>query len=70
MTNAEWAALALWAKKNGTMPRGNNQFGSDVSAPYEHGREASKDGNRTGRILTGSGMHPGHMTAQTPAFLT
>ncbi|MGG3677474.1 SUMF1/EgtB/PvdO family nonheme iron enzyme [Heyndrickxia faecalis] len=55
MTNAEWAALALWAKKNGTMPRGNNQFGSDVSAPYEHGREASKDGNRTGRILTGSG---------------
>lgn len=55
MTNAEWAALALWAKKNGTMPRGNNQYGSDVSAPYEHGREASKDGNRTGRILTGSG---------------
>lgn len=55
MTNAEWAALALWAKKNGTMPRGNNQYGSDVAAPYERGREASKDGTKTGRVLTGSG---------------
>lgn len=30
MTNAEWAAIALWCKKNGTMPRGNNNYGKDV----------------------------------------
>jgi len=55
MTNAEWAAIALWAKKNGTMPRGNNNYGSDHSASYETGREVSKSGDRTGRIATGSG---------------
>ncbi|MDE5993106.1 MAG: hypothetical protein K2G87_08670, partial [Oscillospiraceae bacterium] len=31
MTNAEWAALALWCKKNGTMPKGNNNYGKDVT---------------------------------------
>lgn len=56
MTNAEWAAIALWSKKNGTMPRGNNNYGSDHSASYEVGREAAKDGEqRTTKILTGSG---------------
>ncbi|MBL5778110.1 SUMF1/EgtB/PvdO family nonheme iron enzyme [Bacillus sporothermodurans] len=55
MTNAESAAVALWAKKNGTMPRGNNNYGQDIDAPYERGRESSKDGDRTGRVLTGSG---------------
>ncbi|QIB26115.1 SUMF1/EgtB/PvdO family nonheme iron enzyme [Caloranaerobacter azorensis] len=37
MTNAEWAALALWCKKNGTMPRGNNYAGIDHSALHEAG---------------------------------
>jgi len=37
MTNAEWAAIALWSKKNETMPRGNNNYGSDHSASYERG---------------------------------
>jgi len=55
MTNAESAAIALWSKKNGTMPRGNNNYGSDHSAPYERGREVHKDGDRTGRVATGSG---------------
>lgn len=54
-SNAEWAALALWSWKNGTMPRGNNNYGCDIDAPYEHGRETSKDNNRTGRVATGSG---------------
>jgi hypothetical protein len=56
MTNAEWAAIALWSKKNGTMPRGNNSYGKDHSAPYETGREATRDSEgRTSKILTGSG---------------
>ena len=29
MTNAEWAAVALWCKKNGFMPKGNNNYGKD-----------------------------------------
>ena len=31
MTNAEWAAIALWCKKNGTMPKGNTNYGKDVT---------------------------------------
>ncbi len=37
MTNAEWAAIALWCKKNGFMPRGNNYAGADHSALHETG---------------------------------
>jgi hypothetical protein len=55
MTNAEWAAIALWSKKNGTMPRGNNNYGSDHSASYERGKETSKSGDKTARVATGSG---------------
>lgn len=29
-TNAEWAAIALWCKKNGFMPYGNNNYGKDT----------------------------------------
>ncbi|MDI3547873.1 MAG: hypothetical protein PWR10_1525 [Halanaerobiales bacterium] len=60
MTNAEWAALALWAKKNGTMPRGNNNYGQDVSAPYEKGVPTYKydDPEKIGRVATGSGPAP------------
>jgi hypothetical protein len=57
MSNAERAAIALWCKKNNFMPRGNNNYGSDAVATYEHGKETGKDwdGIRTGRIATGSG---------------
>ena len=57
MSNAERAAIALWCKKNNFMPRGNNNYGSDTVATYEHGKETGKDwdGVRTGRIATGSG---------------
>jgi len=37
MTNAEWAAIALWTKKNNTLPRGNNNCGSDYRHPDEKG---------------------------------
>lgn len=57
MTNAEWAAIALWCKKNGTMPRGNNNYGCDHSAPHEKGIETYFDtsASKTGRVATGSG---------------
>ena len=54
-TMAEWAAVALWCRKNGTMPHGNNNFGRDISATHEKGQEASKDSGKTGRTFTGSG---------------
>jgi hypothetical protein len=57
MTNAEWAAIALWCKKNGTMPRGNNNYGCDHSAPHEKGIETYGGGDpyKTYRVATGSG---------------
>ena len=57
MNNAEWSAVALWSWKNGTMPRGNNNYGSDISAPYEHGVATAHDSS--GVILrTGTGTGP------------
>lgn len=50
MTNAEWAAILLWAKKNGTLPHGNNNWGTDYSHEDEKG--ICFDGCK---VLTGSG---------------
>lgn len=59
MTNAEWAAIALWCWKNGFQPRGNNNYGRDWSQPYETGRrvdgKSPGDPSGTPRTLTGSG---------------
>lgn len=57
MTNAEWAAIALWCKKNGFEPHGNNAYGQEVNAPYEKGVATYKynDSQVIGRIATGSG---------------
>lgn len=54
-TMAEWAEIALWCRKNGTMPRGNNNYGADISAAHERGEESAKDNGKTGRTFTGSG---------------
>ena len=56
MTNAEWAAIALWCLKNGYMPRGNNNYGADHSAAHERGVATTigSDG-KTNRVATGSG---------------
>jgi len=51
MTNWEWAALALWCLKNGTLPRGNTGYGKSHSHPEEVGIR-SGDYDIT---LTGSG---------------
>ena len=59
MTNAEWAAVALWCWKNGFMPRGNTNYGRDHVQTYEAGRrqDGGAPGNTEGtaRTLTGSG---------------
>ena len=56
-TFAEWAYIALWCKKNGTMPHGNNNYGKDSAYPYEIGVSiGGKDSsNRTQWTSPGSG---------------
>jgi hypothetical protein len=55
-TIPEWCYLALWTRKNGTMPHGNNNYGADSAYSYEKGEEASKDSNnKTNLCFTGSG---------------
>lgn len=59
VTNAERAAVALWCWKNGFQPRGNNNWGRDVTNTWETGRRT--DGvmpgvaSGDGATLTGSG---------------
>ena len=56
MTNAEWAALALWCRKNNCMPKGNNDFGKDstetgyIAVPASYGSDG-----RVNRVRTGTG---------------
>ncbi len=58
-TMAEWAAIALWTRKNGTMPHGNNNYGRDVGATHEKGQvcyQYTDSGKKyDGRTFTGSG---------------
>ncbi|MFT4215517.1 MAG: hypothetical protein QM622_12205 [Microbacterium sp.] len=54
MTNAEWAALALWCRKNGTLPHGNDDEGKDHRESIRHAVPAPGFGGR-GRTLTGTG---------------
>ena len=59
MTNAEWAAIALWCKAQGFMPRGNNNYGKDNTVTTEKGIPSywydSSGTKYIGRTLTGSG---------------
>lgn len=50
-----WAEIALWCRKNGTMPRGNNNWGSDIAYAHEKGTPTSYDNGKVGRTATGSG---------------
>lgn len=59
MTNAEWAAIALWCRKNQCMPKGNNNYGKDTSettykAIPTH-RYTDNGTERIGRVATGTG---------------
>ena len=55
MTRAEWALLALWCKKNGFMPKGNNNYGKDASESNYKAIPTYKDGTTTCRVATGTG---------------
>lgn len=52
-----WCEIALWCRKNGTMPRGNNNFGSDASYPHEVGTPSCEldSSGKVQRTATGSG---------------
>lgn len=55
-TNAMYAAIQLWCRANGFMPRGNNNYGSDHAHAWEKGVPANygSDG-KINLTLTGSG---------------
>ena len=50
-----WSAIALWCRKNGTMPRGNNNYGQDQAYSFEKGIPTSYDNQKVARCATGSG---------------
>jgi hypothetical protein len=55
-TNAMYAAIQLWCRANGFMPRGNNNYGSDHAHAWEKGTPANYDSNgKVNLTLTGSG---------------
>lgn len=55
MTRAEWALLALWCKKNGFMPKGNNNYGKDASESNYKAIPTAYDGGKIARVATGTG---------------
>jgi sulfatase modifying factor 1 len=56
MTKPEYAAIALWCKKNGFMPWGNNNYGLDSRESLVQAIPANYDSDgRTNRVLTGTG---------------
>lgn len=54
-----WGAIALWCKKNGTMPHGNNNYGKDITYTHERGvatyKYTESGAPKIGRTATGSG---------------
>ena len=56
ITAAEWGFLANWCRKNGTMPKGNNNYGKDTSESVYQAIPAAYDSDgRTACTLTGTG---------------
>lgn len=55
VTAAEWAFLALLAKKMGTMPKGNNNYGKDVSESQYIALPTYTSGSTIYRVATGTG---------------
>ena len=55
-TNAEWAAIVLWCKKNGFLPYGNNNLGKDTREISVKAIPTAYDGNgNIDRVATGTG---------------
>lgn len=55
MTRAEWALLALWCKNNGTMPKGNNNYGKDTSESNYKAIPTYYNSGKIARVATGTG---------------
>jgi hypothetical protein len=56
MSAIEWGAVALWCKKNGWLPWGNNNYGKDTRETMYKGIPATFESDgRTAHILTGTG---------------
>lgn len=54
--NGVFAAINLWCQRNGTVPRGNTNWGSSYEKAYEKGITTYIDGSHGGgRTATGSG---------------
>lgn len=66
MTNAEWAAIALWCRKNNLMPKGNNNYGKDHNDSTVVAIPTYMDGANIARVGTGTGpvswSHNGEVT--------
>lgn len=55
-TAAEWAAIALWCKKNAFLPYGNNYYGKDIKESEHKAVPTYSDSNgQTSRVATGTG---------------
>ena len=55
LTNATWAAIAAWCKRNNTIPRGNSGMGYAWQAPHEKGVPTAMCGHEPLRTASGSG---------------
>lgn len=55
MTRAEYAMLALWCKANGTMPKGNNNNGKDISESVRKAIPTYYENGAICRVATGTG---------------
>jgi hypothetical protein len=57
MTMMEWGMIAQWCKNNGSMPKGNNNYGKDnADSVYQAIPSMARDGsNRIQRVATGTG---------------
>lgn len=56
MTKAEWGMIALWCKKNGFFPKGNNNYGKDTTETMYQAIPATYDSEgRVNHTLTGTG---------------
>ncbi|MBQ6052967.1 MAG: hypothetical protein IJQ80_08970 [Clostridia bacterium] len=55
-TRLEWMAVALWCLKNGTLPKGNNNYGKDHSETVYQAIPMTKDGEgKTLHVAGGTG---------------
>ena len=55
ITAAEWGLLALWCKKNGFLPYGNNNYGKDSRESNYKAIPTYSSGGQTNRVATGTG---------------